>query len=183
MFAPQTEVFELTSDSDHFVMPHAAGGGGGVVADAAESGGAADDACPMTAALRAVLRLKTSLANCLLLSQHAVPAVPIHDCVVMQLLDTQHQRSNLSPPLFSKYASLLTLLRRWFSAASSVEQRQLVDWPPAWPITNVIRTKSHPDRYTRVTLKDRLVCVKTARPFEKFAIWEACLADPIQKSW
>jgi hypothetical protein len=132
---------------------------------------AAGNACRVTAALRAVLRLKTSLA--LVLSQHAAfasaaafasTAVPVvQDCFVMQLPDTQ--RSILSAPLFGQYPSLLTLLQQWFSASSSSEQRQLVDWPPQWPVTTLIKTKSHPDKYTRVTLKDKLDYVsKTGNP-------------------
>jgi hypothetical protein len=50
----------------------------------------------------------------------------------------------------------MTLLERWFSASSSTEQRQLVDWPPAWSKTQVIFTRKSPDTYTRVTLKDKL---------------------------
>jgi hypothetical protein len=50
----------------------------------------------------------------------------------------------------------MTLLERWFSATSSTEQRQLVDWPPAWSKTEVIEKRKHPDCYTRVTLNDKL---------------------------
>ena len=51
---------------------------------------------------------------------------------------------------------MMTLLDRWFSATSSTEQRKLVDWPPTWSKTEVIKTRKDPDCYTRVTLKDKL---------------------------
>jgi hypothetical protein len=41
-------------------------------------------------------------------------------------------------------------------ATFSTAQRQLVDWPPTWSKTEVIKTRKHPDCYTRVTLKDKL---------------------------
>jgi hypothetical protein len=50
----------------------------------------------------------------------------------------------------------MALLGRWFSATSSIEHRQLVDWPAAWSKTEVIKTRRHHDSYTRVTLKDKL---------------------------
>jgi hypothetical protein len=65
-----------------------------------------------------------------------------------------HQR--LATPSINQHASLTTLLQRWFSATSSTEQRRLVNWPPTWSKTEVIKTRRHPDCYTRVTLKDKL---------------------------
>ena len=100
--------------------------------------------------LRTILRLQSALADC------AVLRHPDHSAPVVYQLPSCVPRQRLATPAINKYASLTTLLQSWFSATSSTEQRQLVDWPPAWSKTEVIVTRKSPDTYTRVTLKDKL---------------------------
>ena len=100
--------------------------------------------------LRAILRLHSAIANA------ASGGLSLEDSapVVFPLHPSHYPHRRLATPTVS--SSLMTLLERWFSATSSTDQRQLVDWPTAWSKTEVIRTRRHSDCYTRVTLKDKL---------------------------
>jgi hypothetical protein len=102
-------------------------------------------------ALQAILRLQAALVD-----NAAGSLRPGSAPVVFQLPASLVRHQRLATPAIIQYASLLTLLQRWFSATSSTAQRQLVDWPPTWSKTEVIKTRKHPDCYTRVTLKDKL---------------------------
>jgi hypothetical protein len=112
-------------------------------------------------ALRAILRLQAALVDNAAggLRPGSAPDVlqlPASAPVVFQLPASLVRHQRLATPAIIQHASLLTLLQRWFFASSSNAQRQLVDWPPTWSKTEVIKTRKHPDCYTRVTLKDKL---------------------------
>jgi hypothetical protein len=53
----------------------------------------------------------------------------------------------------------MSLITSWFLASSSAVQRALVNWPPSWPIDEVVptRNKIDPDLYTRKILENKLV--------------------------
>ena len=79
--------------------------------------------------LRAILRLQSAIANAASDSLSLEDSAP----VVFPLHPSHHPHQRLATPTVS--SSLMTLLERWFSATSSTEQRQLVDWPTAWSKT------------------------------------------------
>jgi hypothetical protein len=82
-------------------------------------------------------------------------------CVVTSVPRSSHHTLGTNRPLSrttrvpkKTQQNALAAANAW---ADKLMQRRLVDWPPTWSKTEVIETKSHPDCYTRVTLKDKLL--------------------------
>jgi hypothetical protein len=75
-------------------------------------------------------------------------------------LSAAHHRTVACPPwahhLNWSLQKSTPLVEAWLAAPTSTQQRQLLGpaWPPSWPMTTVIQTRSkiHPDNYVRQTL-------------------------------